>query len=76
MGPGQEQGQLTEARYRFETALLIFNDPLALTVQDPYAGEERLRTIGRIGNIILVIHIAPEFEPETGEVLGRIISAL
>ncbi len=73
--PAKSKGNSQKHGISFETALLIFNDPLALTVQDPYAGEERLRTIGRIVNIIIVIHTAPEFEPETGEVVGRIISA-
>ncbi len=73
--PAKGKGNSQKHGISFETALLVFNDPLALTVQDSYVDEERLRTIGRIVNIIVVIHTAPEFEPETGEVVGRIVSA-
>ena len=60
----------------FETAVLVFNDPLALTFADPYADEERWRTVGRIvSNIVIVVHTYPEFELTTGKEVGRIISA-
>lgn len=59
----------------FETAVLVFEDPLALTLEDPYPDEERWRTIGRVVNIVMVVHTRPDFDPLTGEEVGRIISA-
>jgi len=54
----------------FETAQLVFDDPLAITLPDPFPGEERWRTVGSPSNSIDVILL-----DETGEEIGRIISA-
>jgi uncharacterized protein len=63
-------------RLSFETAQLVFGDPLALSRPDPYHGEERWQTIGAIGTVaVLVVHTWPEQCPESGEEIGRIISA-
>ncbi|MDP6427441.1 MAG: BrnT family toxin [Rhodospirillales bacterium] len=60
----------------FETARLVFDDPLAATRRDPYRHEQRWQTIGMVGNVVLIVaHTWPEAEPETGEETGRIISA-
>ena len=62
----------------FETAILVFDDPLAATYDDPYPYERRWRTIGIIeGLLILVVHTWPEDNSDTGsgERAGRIISA-
>jgi uncharacterized protein len=59
----------------FETAVLVFDDPLALSRPDPSADEERWQTVGMIGTaIVLVVHTWPEPAPE-GDEWGRIISA-
>jgi uncharacterized DUF497 family protein len=60
----------------FATATLVFDDPLAVTVLDPYPKEERWRTIGLAGGIalVLVVHTWPEPDG-SGEEVGRIISA-
>ena len=59
---------------RFETAKLVFEDPLALTRLDPHPDGDRWQTVGRIAAATLfVVHTWPEFNDE-GEV-GRIISA-
>jgi uncharacterized protein len=62
----------------FEIAELVFNDPLAITLPDPYQGEKRWRTIGspsRSSEVVLfVVHIWPEAD-EAGDEVGRIISA-
>ena len=62
----------------FETAQLVFDDPLAITLPDPFPGEERWRTVGSPSNsidvILFVVHTWPEVD-ETGEEIGRIISA-
>jgi len=60
----------------FEAARLVFDDPLALSLPDPYPDGPRWRTMGVIGGVVLmVIHTWPEAEPATGEEVGRIISA-
>ena len=60
----------------FETAMLVFDDPLAATIEDPYPGEQRWRTMGVVGTVIVVVvHTSPEPDLETGEEIGRIISA-
>ena len=60
----------------FETAQLVFNNPLAVSRRDLHSGEERWQTIGVIGSVaVLVIHTMPEMSREAGEEIGRIISA-
>ena len=60
----------------FETAQLVFHDPLAASRRDPDPSEERWQTIGLIGHVVVfVVHTWPEPDPETGEEVGRIISA-
>jgi len=60
----------------FETAQLVFDDPLAASRRDPFPREERWQTIGMIeGVIVFVVHTAPSLELDTGEETGRIISA-
>ena len=59
----------------FETAQLVFDDPLAASRLDATGEEERWQTIGLIGPVaVLVIHTWPEPDSE-GEEVGRIISA-
>ena len=59
----------------FETASRVFEDPLSMTIEDPYWDELRWRTMGMIGTVIVVvIHTMPEYD-ESGQLLGRIISA-
>jgi len=60
----------------FETAQLVFADPLALSQLDSAADEERWQTVGLIGHTaILVVHTWPDMETGSGEEIGRIISA-
>ena len=60
----------------FETAALVFDDPLAMSRRDVYPDEERWQTVGLIGQVIvLVVHTLPEVDSRTGEENGRIISA-
>ena len=62
----------------FETAQLVFDDPLAITLPDPFPSEERWRTVGSPSYsadvVLFVVHTWPEVD-ETGEEVGRIISA-
>ena len=60
---------------RFETAVLVFDDPYAVTQREhTFDGEERWVTVGAIGagSILLVVHMVDEKHNE--EVI-RIISA-
>ena len=58
----------------FEAAAFVFADPLSATREDPY--EQRWRTIGMVGTqVVMVAHTWPNFDTETGEEIGRIISA-
>jgi uncharacterized protein len=56
----------------FDTARLVFDDPLSLSRLDDHSDEERWQTVGRIGSVtVLVIHTAPaDYNSQ-----GRIISA-
>jgi len=57
----------------FDTAVLVFDDPLAASRPDPFPDEERWQTVGAIGNVIVfVVHTWPEPD-ESGEEVGRII---
>ena len=59
----------------FETAQLVFDDPLAASRLDASDEEERWQTVGLIGHVVvLVVHTAPVFD-ESGDEVGRIISA-
>ena len=60
---------------RFETAVLVFDDPYALTQRDfTSEDEERWITVGAIGpgSVLLVVHT---FYEKQGEEIIRIISA-
>jgi len=60
----------------FETAQLVFDDPLAVSRPDPSVDEERWQTVGVIGQVaVFVVHTWPERNPASGEAVGRIISA-
>jgi uncharacterized DUF497 family protein len=63
-------------RISFETAQLVFNDPLAVTYPDIYPYKSRWRTIGVVNSLtLMVIYAWPENYPDTDEPIGRIISA-
>lgn len=59
----------------FQTAVLVFDDPLHASRPDPHPEGDRWRTIGLVGSVLLlVVHTWPELDTE-GEQVGRIISA-
>ena len=63
-------------RISFEVAKLVFNDPLAASRPDPFPTEQRLRTIGEVLNLaIIVVHTEPKPDYARGEAVGRVISA-
>ena len=60
----------------FEMARLVFDDPLYVSVEDPYEDEPRSRTFGMVEEVlILVIHTWPEIGLDERKYPGRIISA-
>jgi uncharacterized protein len=62
-------------RISFETAIEVFEDPLADVVRDPsVSAEERFRIVGRLKNlfVVLVVHT---YRVQGGEEVIRIISA-
>jgi len=60
----------------FETAQLVFDDPLAASRPDPYPYEERWQTIGMIGPVaVIAIHTSLKEDLNSGGEIGRIISA-
>ena len=55
----------------FELAVLVFDDPLLLTLPDDHSDADRWRTIGRVSSTtLLVVHTI--YDDDSG---GRIISA-
>ena len=60
----------------FEVARRVFDDPLAASWPDSHGAEERWQTIGIIQNVIVIVsHTWPETDRQTGQEIGRIISA-
>ena len=59
----------------FESAMLVFDDPLHASKPDPHPDGDRWQTIGLVGPVlVLVVHTLPEGS-DGGELVGRIISA-
>ena len=60
----------------FETAVLVFDDPLHASKPDSHPDGDRWHTIGLVGSVLLlVIHAWPEAPSGAAEPVGRIISA-
>ena len=60
----------------FETAQLVFSDPLSMSRVDPHLDGDRWQTVGLVGSqVLFVVHTWPETDPETRDEVGRIISA-
>lgn len=59
----------------FETASLVFDDPLRISIQDRHAdGEERWQTIGRVKGVLMLLVAHTIFDEDDCEIV-RIISA-
>ena len=72
----KNEANLRAHRLGFEAAALVFDDPLSVTKVDPYPYEQRWRTVGMVGDqVVMVVHTWPEFDSEAGKEFGRIISA-
>jgi uncharacterized DUF497 family protein len=73
--PGKNRINQREHGLSFETAELVFDDPLSASKLDLDAEDERWQTVGMIRNVVVfVVHTWPEPD-ESGEKVGRIISA-
>ena len=59
----------------FETAKLVFDDPRHVSVLDDFErGEERWRTLGLVGSVVVLLVVHTHLERD-GEEMIRIISA-
>ncbi len=76
--PAKDRENLRKHGISFETAQLVFDDPLALSRLDegPH-DEDRWQTVGMIAGvaIVLVVHTAQGLSTEGDDAIGRIISA-
>jgi len=60
----------------FEDAILVFDDPYLLSEEDRWEhGEQRWRSYGLVGSLLLVLIVAHTWEEENGDEVIRIISA-
>ena len=60
----------------FDGASRVFNDSFHKTEVDPHPEEERFNTVGRVGQMILIVaHTLPEYDQERDDYVCRIISA-
>jgi len=74
MGRGQEPRNLAKRKVSFETASLVFDDPVALSIQDRVVeGEERWQTVGMVSGVLLFVAHAYR-DDASGEAI-RLISA-
>ncbi|WP_228183905.1 BrnT family toxin, partial [Acinetobacter baumannii] len=59
----------------FESAILVFEDPLRISIQDRHTnGEERLQTIGRVKGVLMLLVAHTFFDEDDCDII-RIISA-
>ncbi|MXZ92455.1 MAG: BrnT family toxin [Chloroflexi bacterium] len=61
-------------RVSFETAQLVFDDPLALMRPDPYPYESRWQTVGTV-NMVTLLVVDTRLDSDSDLQGGRIISA-
>ncbi len=72
----EEKNRSNGAKHKvgFKTAISVFDDPLALSIQDRVVdGEERWQTSGMIDGVILIV--AHTWRDDDGDEAIRIISA-
>jgi hypothetical protein len=72
--PAKAAANRTKHGVSFETAQLVFNDPLHASKLEVDADGDRWVTVGRVGAVLLlVVHTWPDDDAEPA--VGRIISA-
>ena len=73
--PDKDAWNYVKHGIRFETAAMVFDDPYHVSQLDRVVdGEERWRTMGLIGGLVVVI-VAHTYREQNGEETVRIISA-
>jgi uncharacterized DUF497 family protein len=75
--PGKATANIAKHGVSFEEAMLVFGDPLALSIPDPQPtdAEERWITIGMAGQTLLLLVVHTHIEVDAETVYVRIISA-
>jgi uncharacterized protein len=72
---GKSRRNLAKHKISFETALLVFEDPYAISSPDRIVdGEERWLTLGLASGIVVLV-VAHTFGEKDGEEMIRLISA-
>lgn len=72
---GKNRQNKKKHRVSFEMAQLVFNDPLHVSIQDRYEGEEeRWQTMGLIENAVVLL-VAHTYREQDGKETIRIVSA-
>ncbi len=70
----KNRGNIAKHKVSFATAILVFDDPRALSIMDRIInGEERWQTLGMISGVVLIVAYA--WRDEDGKEVTRIISA-
>ena len=73
--PEKARSNFAKHGVAFDVAILVFDDPKAVATFDRvYDGEERWRTLGRVG-VATILFVAHTWFDDGGEVHVRIISA-
>ena len=71
----KDRRNLAKHKVSFETARLVFDDPLAVsTPHRVVEGEERWRTLGRVGGVVVLL-VAHTYRGDAQDEIIRIISA-
>lgn len=65
---------LAKHKVSFERASLVFQDPLHISILDPFEGEQRWRTLGLVNGVVILM-VVHTVEEQNGEEEIRIISA-
>ncbi len=69
----KDRSNLAKHKVSFQTARLVFDDPLAVSVPDRVVrDEERWQTLGRVGDVLLVAHT---YRADNDHEVIRMISA-
>ncbi|MEQ1486066.1 BrnT family toxin [Methyloglobulus sp.] len=73
----ENKNQVNKSKHgiSFETAKLVFDDPLHISVQDRHVnGEERWQTLGILNGVVVILVAHTTVEENNAEIV-RIISA-
>ena len=73
--PRKDEGNQRKHHVSFELARRVFDDPLALSLLDESADEERWLTLGKVDDVVVLVVVHTWHESEDDEPHGRIISA-